>query len=554
MEIKLKKSPRGEWETVNVNAGSTVEDIYRTYGKDLPYKIICANVNNDYQDLNYIPRDGEKVQLLDIRTQAANLVYQYSLSLLFLKAVYNVLGNETHVEIQNSLNKGLYTEISGGKKVTDKSIAEVEAEMRRMVEADLKITLEKVSRVEALDILDKDGHEEKKRILLEELNLKTVRFYTLDGFREFFYGLMVPSTSYIDKFSVMKYRSGVLLRFPHPSNPNVVPELHEDDKLYKAFGEQKRWDKLLGVTYVSDLNDKIGNGGYKDLIQLSEALHEKKIAQIADMIKTQKKRIILIAGPSSSGKTTFARRLCVQLRVNGLEPIYMGTDDYFVEREDTPLDENGERDFENLRALDIELFNANMNGLLKGEEVDLPTFDFMTGHKSFGERLTRIKSNQPIVIEGIHALNENLTPYIDSNAKFKIYISPLTQLNIDPYNRVPTTDERMLRRMVRDSIFRGHDARSTLSSWPKVRAGEDVNIFPYSDEADVLFNSYHVYEISVLKKFAEPLLQAVEPKDDEYAEARRMLRFLRFFRTIEDDSTIVNNSILREFIGGSIFV
>ncbi len=554
MEIKLKKSPRGEWETVNVNAGSTVEDIYRTYGKDLPYKIICANVNNDYQDLNYIPRDGEKVQLLDIRTQAANLVYQYSLSLLFLKAVYNVLGNETHVEIQNSLNKGLYTEISGGKKVTDKSIAEVEAEMRRMVEADLKITLEKVSRVEALDILDKDGHEEKKRILLEELNLKTVRFYTLDGFREFFYGLMVPSTSYIDKFSVMKYRSGVLLRFPHPSNPNVVPELHEDDKMYKAFGEQKRWDKLLGVTYVSDLNDKIGNGGYKDLIQLSEALHEKKIAQIADMIKTQKKRIILIAGPSSSGKTTFARRLCVQLRVNGLEPIYMGTDDYFVEREDTPLDENGERDFENLRALDIELFNANMNGLLKGEEVDLPTFDFMTGHKSFGERLTKIRSNQPIVIEGIHALNENLTPYIDSNAKFKIYISPLTQLNIDPYNRVPTTDERMLRRMVRDSIFRGHDARSTLSSWPKVRAGEDVNIFPYSDEADVLFNSYHVYEISVLKKFAEPLLQAVEPKDDEYAEARRMLRFLRFFRTIEDDSTIVNNSILREFIGGSIFV
>lgn len=554
MEIKLKKSPRGEWETVNVNAGSTVEDIYRTYGKDLPYKIICANVNNDYQDLNYIPRDGEKVQLLDIRTQAANLVYQYSLSLLFLKAVYNVLGNETHVEIQNSLNKGLYTEISGGEKVTDRSIAEVEAEMRRMVEADLKITLEKVSRVEALDILDKDGHEEKKRILLEELNLKTVRFYTLDGFREFFYGLMVPSTSYIDKFSVMKYRSGVLLRFPHPSNPNVVPELHEDDKMYKAFGEQKRWDKLLGVTYVSDLNDKIGNGGYKDLIQLSEALHEKKIAQIADMIKTQKKRIILIAGPSSSGKTTFARRLCVQLRVNGLEPIYMGTDDYFVEREDTPLDENGERDFENLRALDIELFNANMNGLLKGEEVDLPTFDFMTGHKSFGERLTKIRSNQPIVIEGIHALNENLTPYIDSNAKFKIYISPLTQLNIDPYNRVPTTDERMLRRMVRDSIFRGHDARSTLSSWPKVRAGEDVNIFPYSDEADVLFNSYHVYEISVLKKFAEPLLQAVEPKDDEYAEARRMLRFLRFFRTIEDDSTIVNNSILREFIGGSIFV
>ena len=272
------------------------------------------------------------------------------------------------------------------------------------------------------------------------------------------------------------------------------------------------------------------------------------------MIKKQHKRIILIAGPSSSGKTTFARRLCIQLKVNGLNPLYMGTDDYFVERENSPLDEHGEKDYENLRALDIHLFNDNMNDLLAGKEVDLPTFDFMTGHKVFGERITSIKPVQPIVIEGIHALNEKLTEYIPKEEKFKIYISPLTQLNIDAHNRIPTTDERMLRRMVRDNLYRGHNAQSTINSWPKVRAGEDVNIFPYNSEADVLFNSYHVYEIAVLKKYAEPLLRQITPEEPEYAEAIRMLKFLRFFKTIDDDHVIVNNSIIREFIGGSIFV
>lgn len=553
MKIQLRTAPRGNFEEIEVQQGTTIEEIYRIYENELPYTILAAKVNNKFEDLTYELCNDCSIELLDMRTQAANLIYQYSLSLIYLKAVCDCLG-DVKVEIQNSLNKGLYTEIKTDKPIVAKQVHAIEKRMREIVREDMPFVKRIASREEAMDILEEEGMKEKQRILSESLELSQVKFYSLDGVRDFFYGLMVPSTRYIKHFELMKYRRGVLLRFPHPSNPNVIPEYEDEKKLYQAFGEQTKWDKLLDVNYVADLNDKIENGQYKELIQLSEALHEKKIAEIADLIKKQHKRIILIAGPSSSGKTTFARRLCIQLKVNGLNPLYMGTDDYFVERENSPLDENGEKDYESLRALDIHLFNDNMNDLLAGKEVDLPTFDFMTGHKIFGERITSIKPGQPIVIEGIHALNEQLTEYIPKEEKFKIYISPLTQLNIDAHNRIPTTDERMLRRMVRDNLYRGHNAQSTIASWPKVRAGEDVNIFPYNGEADVLFNSYHVYEIAVLKKYAEPLLKQITPEEPEYAEAVRMLKFLRFFKTIEDDQVIVNNSIIREFIGGSIFV
>ena len=310
----------------------------------------------------------------------------------------------------------------------------------------------------------------------------------------------------------------------------------------------------MEINYVSDLNRRIDEGKIKELIQISEALHESKIVEIAEMITKQKKRIILIAGPSSSGKTTFAQRLCIQLRVHGLKPLYLGTDDYFLEREQTPLDEYGEKDYENLSAVDIDLFNDNMNDLLAGKEVDLPIFNFLTGHKELGKRKTRIKGSQPIVIEGIHALNEALTPKIAEEEKFKIYISPLIQLNIDNHNRIITTDHRMLRRMVRDFKYRGYSAQNTINTWPKVRAGEDKNIFPFSNQADVVFNSVHLYEISVLKKYAKPLLEEITRDEPEYADAHRLLNFLRFFRTVDDDSAIANNSIIREFIGGSVFV
>ena len=552
MRIQLKKELRGQFEEITVERGITIEEIYKGIKDELSYTVLAARVNNKIERLEHRLYNDCRVELLDMRTQEANLIYQNSLCLIYLKAIEDVLG-KVDVDIENAINKGLYTEIKSSVPVTAKDIKKIENRMKQLVKADIPFVREKLTKEEAEAVFVETGCPEKAELLCENQHLRKIPFYSLDGCRDFFYGLMVPSTGYIQYFQLMKYRRGVLLRFPHPSNPNVIPEYVDEKMLYKTFGEQSRWGKLMGINYVSDLNRKIEEGKFKELIQLSEALHERRIVEIADMITRQKKRIILIAGPSSSGKTTFAQRLCIQLRVNGLQPLYMGTDDYFVERENTPLDEFGEKNYENLDAVDIHLFNQNINYLLEGKTVDMPTFNFITGHKEFGKRLTSIKSSQPIVIEGIHALNEDLTRELPAEQKFKIYISPLTQLNIDSHNRVVTTDHRMLRRMVRDYKYRGHSAQSTISSWPKVRAGEDKNIFPYSNEADVLFNSVHLYEICVLKKYAKPLLEAITPEEPEYSDAVRMLNFLRFFKTVDDDSAIVNNSILREFIGGSVF-
>lgn len=553
MKIQLKKDPRGSFEEITVEKGTTIEAICQKYAQELPYRILLARVNYKYESLTYELHRECRVELLDMRTQAANLVYQNSLSLMYLKAVEDVLG-PVEVDIENALNKGLYTEIKSETPVTAKEVKAIQERMEELAAADLPFIPEGLSKEEAIELFTRTGREDKIALLGENPKTKKVRFYSLDGHRDFFYGQMVPSTGYIALFQIMKYRRGVLVRFPHPSDPNRIPDYVDEKVLYKTFGEQSRWGKLMGIDYAFDLNRKIEEGKFKELIQLSEALHERRIVEIADMITRQKKRIILIAGPSSSGKTTFAQRLCIQLRVNGLEPLYMGTDDYFLEREQTPVDAYGEKNYEDLDAVDIHLFNRNMNDLLEGRTVDLPVFNFLTGHKEYGKRITAIRSSQPIVIEGIHALNDALTPEIAKEEKFKIYISPLTQLNIDAHNRIVTTDHRMLRRMVRDYKYRGYSAQNTIQSWPKVRAGEDKNIFPYSNEADVMFNSVHLYELCVLKKYALPLLEAIGPEEPEYSEAQRMRNFLRFFKTVDDDSAIVNNSILREFIGGSVFV
>ena len=553
MKVYLKTSPRGDYKEIDIEQGISVETLYRTMVTELPYTILAAKVDNVLVALSHVLEQPCHVELLDIRTQAADLIYQNSLSLLFLKAVGDCQG-DVRVEIQNSLNKGLYTEIKTKEPLTELQVQQIEDRMKVLVDKGLPFLKETVSRDEAVERLRKSGMDEKRRLLEHADQVETVDFYELDGCKEAFFSYMVPSTGYLQYFELRKYRRGVLLRFPHPSKPDQVPEYEDEVKLYQAFSEQTHWEQLLDVRYVADLNEKIRKGQYRELIQLSEALHEKKISDIADQIKQERKRIILIAGPSSSGKTTFAQRLCIQLKVNGLRPLYLGTDDYFVEREQTPLDEYGEPDYENLGAVDVDLFNQNMNDLLAGKEVDLPTFDFLTGHKQFGKRVTRIMGKQPIVIEGIHGLNSALTTQIPEEEIFKIYISPLTQLNVDGHNRILTTEERMLRRMVRDYLYRGHSAQYTIDEWPKVRAGEDRNIFPYNGQADVFFNSYHVYEIAVLKKYAEPLLKAVGKEEPSYMMAQRLLDFLKFFHQIDDDHIIVNNSILREFIGGSVFV
>ena len=553
MKIKLQPQIGAAYEEITMDRPVTVKELADRYQPKLPYTVLLANVDGKDEELTYLLDRDCVVRLLDMRTYSANLVYQHSLSLIYLKAVMDVLG-DLSVEIENSLNKGLYTEIKTPEPITEEQIAAVEQRMHELVKADLPIVREVYSRQEAIEIWGSYNYPEKSRLLEHAEDVETAKFYTLEGYRNFFYGLMTPSTGYVEHFELRKYRRGVLLRFPHPTHPDRIPAFEDDKKLYGAFGEANKWQHLLDILYLEDLNEKIRHGEAKDLILLSEALHEKKIAEIADRITKEKRRIILIAGPSSSGKTTFARRLCVQLRVNGLQPLYMGTDDYFVERCDTPLGEDGKPNYENLDALDIDLFNDNMNRLLAGEKVDLPEFDFLEGKKKYGRRITSIRSNQPIVIEGIHALNDILTEKIDEEQKFRIYISPFTQLNIDVHNRVPTTDARMLRRIVRDYKFRGHSAAQTIALWPKVRTGEDVNIFPYNGRADVLFNSALVYELSVLKKYAQPLLEAVGPEEEEYSEAVRMLKFIRFFDVIDEEQYIPNNSIMREFIGGSVFV
>jgi len=553
MIIKLIKGLYLEPIEIEVSEGMTIEDIYNRFYEELPYTVLAAKVDNKIEELTYKIKKPCKIEFLDMRSQSANLIFQYSLSLLFLKSVKDVLG-DVQVGIMNSLNKGLYIDIETEEEINILDVENIEKRMHELVENDLPIDEKKYSLEEGIKIMEEEGFSEKTKLLAKNIESKTLKFYSIEDYRDYFYGHMVPSTGYLKHFELRKYRKGVLLRYPNQENPNVIPKYEDQTMLYEAFKNQTKWNNLLGINYVSELNERIEEGKSRDIIQLSEALHEKRIAEIADIINERKKRIILIAGPSSSGKTTFARRLIVQLRVNGLEPVYLGTDDYFVEREDTPLDERGEPDYENLRALDIELFNKQMNGLLNGEEVDLPVFDFMTGHKKYGARKMTMNKNQIMVVEGIHGLNETLTKFIKEDDKFKIYISPLTQMNVDLHNRIPTTDERMLRRMVRDHKYRGHSAQRTIKEWPKVRTGEDKNIFPYSDKADVLFNSVHIYEIAVLKKYAEPLLKSIKKEEPEYSEAERMLKFLRYFKSIEDDSAIVNNSILREFIGGSIFV
>ena len=517
------------------------------------HRIYAALINHKNVHFNERISEGDVVELQDIRASYGNTCYQTSLTLLYLKAIHDVMGKNVTVTIANSLSKGLFTVIHAGN-VTDNLAKEIETRMHELVEDNLEIKEAYVDRNRAIQLLQDVKDKKSVDLLNTASDLKNAYVLTLADEKMMSFVHALPSTSYIPFFEVRRYRNGLLLRFPHPNYPDEIPPYEEQKLLYDAFSEETQWEKLLKVSFASDLNRMIEKHESKDLIMLSEALHEKKIAMIAEQIQSAKKRIILIAGPSSSGKTTFAKRLCIQLKVIGLNPLYLGTDDYFVNRDEMIPDENGKYDFEELEAVDLHLFEIQMNALLHGEKVDLPEFDFITGKKIFGKRITSIDASQPIVIEGIHGLNPQLTEGIDDSEKFKIYISPLTQINLDAHHRIPTTDARMLRRMVRDNRTRGRDGAVTISSWPSVRHGEEKYIFSFNKEADVFFNSQCVYELAVLKKYATPLLEKVQPDQAEYAEAQRMLQFLSCFVSIDDDSIIANNSIIREFIGGSILV
>lgn len=550
--VSVEVCIQGEIFEKKIPKGTPILKLANEFQSKVPYRIVAAKQRNTIRELTYRINESCRISFIDLKDADGNRIYQRSLSLVYVRAAYEVLG-KCEVTIEHSLNKGLYSEIKAGEKKIDlRTIKLIEDKMREIVRSDEPIIRDIISKEDAIKIFQEENLPVKVQSLRYRKS-ETVSIYSCGWFKDYFYGYMVPSTGYLSVFELRYCEPGLVLRFPTEENPERLADYREDKKLASIFRESEEWCALMGISYVADLNLRIENNTFKEIILISEALHEKKIAQIADMIAKSGKRIILIAGPSSSGKTTFAQRLSIQLMVNGLKPIALSTDDYFHEREKTPKDEFGQYNFEDIEAVDVELFNEHLNNLLAGKEVDIPVFNFITGRKEFGKRRLKIGEKQPIIIEGIHGLNRLLTPKVRDSEKFKIYISALTQLNLDDHNRIPTTDTRILRRIVRDSQFRGHSAKKTLELWKNVRKGEEKNIFPFQEEADVMFNSSLVYELAVLKKYAEPLLKQITEDDREYSEAKRLLNFLSNFLLIEDDSLILNNSIIREFIGNSCF-
>lgn len=537
-----------EGEIIEVPLGTSLLEITRMMSLENKTKpIVAAQVNNYITDLCYKVKSSVQVKFFDLTSEEGNRVYLQSLCFLFIRATKEILPG-SQVRVEHSLAKGLYCEVYGNP-LTNNMVKAIENKMQEIVAADEPFEKIELSKEEASKIFAQEGQSDKVDIL-KYLTTPTGAIYKSGSSYGLFYGNLVPSSGYLYLFKLQFHLPGVIIQYPLPQAPTVIPPYIPQPKLARAFYESERWAEIMEVDTVADLNELVTNGEISMLIKVAEALHEKKIANIADEITSHKERgnIILIAGPSSSGKTTFAHRLMVQLMVNGLKPITISVDDYFVNREQTPRDQQGNYDFEALEAIDTELFNDHLTKLILGEEVEIPSFNFKKGSREYKGHKLQIRPDQPIIIEGIHGLNEKLTYSIPQDHKFKIYISALTQLNIDNHTRIPTTDARKIRRMVRDHQFRGTRAEGTLRIWPSVRRGEDKNIFPFQEDADIIFNSALIYELAVLKLYAEPLLQAIAPDQAEYVEAQRLLRFLSYFLTI-DAKEIPSNSILKEFIG-----
>lgn len=514
--------------------------------------VVAAIVNNRLSDLTDTIEENSRIRYLTINDEVGNRIYRRSLYLVMTKAIQELYPG-SRLLIEHSLSNGIYCELKKDRPLSSRDLAMIKEKMMEYVNRDVPIRKLVKSKSELMEIYKKQGYLDKVE-MLGFLERDEYTVYELEGNFDYYFYNLVPRTGILDRFDLHLQMPGFILLHPKRGKPYEVPEYVEQEKLAEAFHEFERWGEIIGVATVSDLNKIIKKGKFKDLVNIMEALHEKKIARIADQIAEEKdkNKIILIAGPSSSGKTTFAQRLSIQLRVNGINPVSISTDDYFVDREKTPRDENGEYDFESIEAIDLELLNEDLLALLQGEKVEIPTFNFLTGRREYRGNYIQVDREHPIIIEGIHSLNDRLTEFIPENNKFKIYISALTQINIDRHNRIPTTDNRLLRRMVRDNFFRNRSAASTLEWWPAVRKGEEINIFPFQENADVMFNSGIVYELAILKKYATPLLKQITPEDEYYYQAERLLELLDCFLPMDEDA-VPGNSILREFIGGSIF-
>lgn len=512
--------------------------------------VIAGMINNEVKPLNYVLKENDNVELLDTSTRDGARIYTRGLLFIMAKA-FKELYPQIKLTVNFQLSSSMFCEVEN-EIVTNEMIENVKAKMEEIIAKNLLIEKKELSKKEASEFIKKENTQIGE-IQLENKDKKEVSLYFCEEYYNYFYGVMPISTGYIKLFDIIKYHDGFLIRYPSKNKPNEIKPYQEGKKLLTALKEYDDIYSILGIGTLSQLNEKIRNGEAKDIILLSEALHEKKIANIADkIIEDRNKRVILIAGPSSSGKTTFAKRLGIQLRLNGLKPKTISVDNYFVEREKTPKDEFGNYNFEALEAVDLKLLNEHLVKLLNGEEIEVPTFNFKKGKKEFTGKTMKLEDDEVLIMEGIHCLNDQLTPAIDKRQKFKIYISALTVLNIDYYNRISTTDTRIVRRTVRDSRFRGYDALKTLSSWYSISAGEEKYIFPFQEDADVMFNTSLIYEINALKKYALPLFSKIGKEEKEYAEAKRLTEFLKYFEQI-DVEDIPKNSLLREFIGGGIF-
>lgn len=534
--------------------GTSYQVIARDFQKDYPHDIVLAFVDGRLQELHKTLQADCAVEFETTGGSAGHKTYKRSMSLLLVKAIYDVAPREAigKVRIHYSVSKGYYCTIEGDVTPDQAFLERVEARMRQMVEEDLPIRKRSVHTDEALQMFHKHGMYDKER-LFEYRRVSKVNIYSLNEFEDYYYGYMVPSAGYLKYFKLYPYDEGFVLQMPEMSEPEVVPPFEPQNKLFQVLKESTRWGDMQGIETVGALNDKITGGDATELVLVQEALQEKRIAEIAGQIASRPDiKFILIAGPSSSGKTTFSHRLSIQLRANGLVPHPIAVDNYFVERDETPRDETGAFDFECLEAVDVKLFNRQLTELLAGKEVVIPEFNFVAGHKEYGNKPKKLGENDVLVIEGIHCLNPRLTESLPDAHKFKIYISALTQLNVDEHNRIPTTDGRLIRRIVRDARTRGASAQRTIRMWPSVRRGEERNIFPYQEEADVMFNSALIYELAVLKPYVERLLFGIDRDCPEYVEAKRLLKFMDYFVGIGSEM-VPMNSLLREFIGGGCF-
>ena len=540
-------------ETLEFPTDTTLLEISESFQKYFNYPILIGRVNNDIQELSEKINKDCTVEFYDRSSSVGNSAYGRSLQFMLVVATKRVFGNDVDVLIEHSIDKGFYCEIKG-ISIDKPDVKKIEEELHKISKEDLKFICVSVSRLEACDYYKKKKQYDKVKAL-KYISNSYVNLYRLDTIYDYFYDNLVYSTKQIDDFKLVYIKdNGFAVNYPTSYNPECTLDYVHHKMVFDAHLDYTKWGRNLGYSLASDLNEFVTTGKYDEVIRLAEAYYNGQLIRIADDIYNQSKKvkIILIAGPSSSGKTTTAKKLEVFLRAKGLKPHPISVDDYFINREDMKKDENGEYDFESLSALDVTLFNKHLTKLLDGEKVLMPTFNFITGKKEYKDKYLQLNEKDVIIIEGLHALTDELTMSIDNSQKYKIYLGPLTQLNIDNHNRIFTSDARKLRRIVRDNKFRGYSASETLHMWKRIREGEEKNIFPYQDSADVVVNTALVYEIAVLKVYAEPLLFSVEENDDMYPEAIRLINLLRNFLPIPSDA-IPSDSVLREFIGGSCF-